>query len=93
MKKFALTQKGIRRLQEKIYALDDRALALEVLKLRTQFKDWIEEKFELDQDETAFIRDLNEQFTIYAAVKLSKMLAQRKQITFNVIEFKTEKID
>ncbi|MEJ5995198.1 hypothetical protein WG904_12285 [Pedobacter sp. Du54] len=88
MNKFQLTQGGILALQRLLYELPDSKLAIEVLALRTDFKQWIKTKFELQRDELDFIDELNSHFSEYAAIKLSNFIAQRKPIQFSVIEFK-----
>jgi len=93
MRKFPLHQKGIQKLQHELYALPDSKLALEVLALRTDFKQWVKSKFELQADELDFINELNPHFAEYAAIKSSNFLAQRKPIQFAVIEFRPELIE
>ncbi|RYG22302.1 MAG: hypothetical protein EOO07_00240 [Chitinophagaceae bacterium] len=90
MNKFPLHRKGIQDLQHKLYALPDSKLAVEVLALRTDFKQWIKSKFELKQDELDFINELSPHFAEYAAIKSSNFLAQRKPIQFSIIEFRPE---
>ena len=90
MNKFPLNQKGIKGLQQILYALPDSKLAIEVLALRTDFKQWIKLKFELEPDELDYLNELDKNFMKYAAIKSSNFLAQRKPIRFAIIEFKPE---
>ena len=88
MKKFPLHQKGIKELQQLLYALPDTKLAIEVMALRTDFRQWVKTKFELTHDELNYLDQLNAHFIEYAAIKSSNFLAQRKPIHFAIIEFK-----
>jgi hypothetical protein len=88
MKKFQLHQRGVQELQRILYDLPDDKLALEVLALRTDFKEWVKTKFELQPNELDFINELSPQFLEYAAIKSSNFLAQRKPIQFEVIELR-----
>ena len=90
MNKFPLHQKGIKALEQILYALPDHKLAIEVLALRIDFKQWVCTKFKLEPDELAYLNELNKHFIEYAAIKSSNFLAQRKPIHFAVIEFKPE---
>lgn len=96
MKKFQLHQRGVQELQRLLYDLPDAKLALEVLALRTDFKEWVKTKFDLQANELDFINELSPQFLEYAAIKSSNFLAQRKPIRFAVIELRpalTEKTE
>ncbi len=93
MKKFQLHQRGIEELQRILYALPDAKLAAEVLALRTDFKEWVKTKFELQPSELNFIDDLSPQFAAYAAIKSSNFLALRKPIRFAVIELRPELVE
>lgn len=90
MKKLQLTQEGIKELQQLLYDLPDGKLAIEVLNLRTDFKQWVKDKFELTSDELDYLEQLSKPFTEYVSIKGSNFLAQRKPINFSVIEFKPE---
>ena len=92
MKKFELTQKGIKDLQQLLYELPDPKLAVEVLNLRTDFKKWVKSKFALTADELDYLDQLNKHFVEYAAIKSSNFLAQRKPLHFSIVEFKPERI-
>ena len=90
MNKFPLHQKGIKALEQLLYALPDAKLANEVSALRTDFKQWVCKKFELKPDELDYLNELSRDFIEYAAIKSSNFLAQRKAIHFTIIEFKPE---
>lgn len=90
MNKFPLHQTGIKALLQLLYALPDSKLAIEVLALRTDFKQWIKTKFILNPDELDYLNELNKHFIEYVAIKSSNFLAQRKPIHFVVIEIKPE---
>lgn len=90
MKKFELHQKGIKELQQQLYALPDPKLAIEVMNLRRDFKEWVKSKFELTPDELDYLEQMNKPFIEYAAIKSSNFIAQRKPIHFSIVEFKPE---
>lgn len=93
MKKFQLHKRGIQELEHTLYALPDSKLAIEVLAIRTDLKQWIKAKFDLQIHELDFIDELNPHFTEYAAIKLSNFIAQRKPIHFAVVEFKPDLVE
>lgn len=88
MKKFKLHQKGIKALQQFLYALPDPKLAIEVRALRIDFKKWIKTKFELTINDLNLLNQLSVHFTEFAAIKFSNFLAQRIPISFAIIDFK-----
>ncbi len=87
MKKFPLNQKGIQRLQQYLYVLSDIKLAIEVSTLRSGFIQWLKTKFDLTNDELAYLNQLNKHFIEYLAINSSNFLAERKPIYFMVFEF------
>lgn len=88
MKKFKLHQKGVKALQQLLHDLPDSKLAIEVMALRINFRQWVKSKFDLTYDELEFIDQLNRHFIEYLAIESSNFLAQRKAIRFTAIEFK-----
>ena len=90
MKKLPLHQNGIKELTRVLYALSDAKLAIEVVALRSDFKEWIKSKFELNPDELEFLDQMNKHLIEYAAIKSSNFLALRKPLHFTIIEFKPE---
>lgn len=85
MKKFKFHQKGLTELQQLLYALPDTKLALEVMALRTDFKEWIKTKFELSVDDLNFLNQLSVHFIEYAAIKASNCLAKRMPVKVQLI--------
>ncbi|WP_461789676.1 hypothetical protein [Pedobacter sp.] len=80
MEKFQFTDQGASELIAALYQLSDPALQLEANAAGADFRFWVSEHFELDQDQLDYLNGIDEQWIENAAAETKAFLETRKPI-------------
>lgn len=77
---YPFTPTGASDLLAALYALSDADLQIEADALRSDFKSWVETKFTLDSDQTAYLNGMNDNMTHYLSEQCHLCLINRLTI-------------
>ncbi len=77
MKKFPFTPEGVSKLCQKLFELDNAALALQAAAIETDFKNWALHHFDFSPDQKVYLNNLHFQVTRFLAFQCSFAIGHR----------------